>query len=126
MNCETTILAAFITPSSRNRNNSSETCSASKSLQVYRATTRREQVQLRFRIRYGLQNPNETAIQPASMPMREGGCALVDAEDEAFEVAGFGEGEDFGVVGGGGVDFEELDAAAGVDGGGGDDLCELL
>ncbi len=52
--------------------------------------------------------------------------ALVDAADEAFEVAGFGEGEDLGVVGGGGAGFEELDAATGVGCGGGDDGGELL
>jgi hypothetical protein len=51
--------------------------------------------------------------------------ASVDAADEAFQVAGFGEGEDFGMVGCGGAGFEELDAAAGVGCGCGDDLGEV-
>jgi len=50
----------------------------------------------------------------------------VDAADEAFEVAGFGEGENLGVVGGGGSGFEELDAAVGVGGGGGEDGGEVF
>jgi hypothetical protein len=51
---------------------------------------------------------------------------LLDAADEALEVAGLGEGQYLGVVGGGGVGFEQLDAAAGVDGCGGDDFGEVL
>ncbi len=55
------------------------------------------------------------------------GCGrLVDAADEGFEVAGFGEGEDFGMIGGCGAGFEELDTAVGVSCRGGDDFREVL
>ena len=50
---------------------------------------------------------------------------LVDAADEALEVAGLGQGEDLGVVRRGGAGFEELDAAAGIGCGCGDDLGEV-
>ena len=51
---------------------------------------------------------------------------LVDAADEAFEIARFGQGEDLGVVGRSGTGFEELHAAAGVGCGGGDDTGEVF
>ena len=51
---------------------------------------------------------------------------LIDAADQAFQVACFGEREDLGMVGGCCMGFEQLHAAVGVDGCGGDDFCELL
>lgn len=50
---------------------------------------------------------------------------LIDAADEALEVAGFGEREDFRVVGRGGASFEKLHAATGVSRSGGHDAGEI-
>ena len=51
---------------------------------------------------------------------------LVDAADEALEVAGFGQGEDFEVVGRGGAGFEQLNSTPGVGCGRGDDAGEVF